>query len=68
METSLKERILSGTLSGQLDILQYLLEPQPCLLLRTADLTLEEVCGAAARARQHKIVAYCVGSGVDLDE
>lgn len=67
METSLNGKILSAALSGQLDTFRYLLEPEPHLVLRNADLTLEKVCGAAARARQPEIVSYCVTLGVDLD-
>ena len=67
MEQSLNERILSAALSGQLDTLQNVLEPEPHSVLRTANLTLEKICGAAARARQHEIVSYCVTLGVDLD-
>ena len=67
METLLNERILSAALSGQLDTIKHLLEPEPHLVLRNADLTLEKVCGAAARARQPNIVSYCVILGVNLD-
>ena len=64
----MKERILSAASSGQLEILQFLLEAQPHAVLRTADLTLEEVCGTAVRTRQHEIVSSCVTSDVDLDD
>ena len=65
--TSLDNDILSAALSGQLDTLQSLLGPEPQLVLRTADLTLEKVCGAAARARQPNVVSYCITQGVNLD-